>query len=557
MKALLFGSIVMLVCFSCTTFAVEHGDKLVSRSDVPKHDDLLALMALTATEPSLDKDIAGPTHAPVGKMNAAEPPPPASQQPVTGQPQPSPTVKSHSVPANISDVKILMSHEKKANEVSAECSELHAASVQPPFSYRIALLVVAGVYTLVTLGSMFLVKTMAAPQSMKIRCSSLLAVEIVLQNALMWMICGSTWAVQLALPIEIFWWGQVFVAPMIIICHGLRLTSLRAKYDLHKLRRALTCLPGQTKPPSAANGRKILTPEETSFEIGVARRTTEDRRFHKLFVMACVPLALAAVLLQCLTTPCKELSSPLLTQLFAISSPAVAVGFHLTAAILTRHASNAFMVKTELYVLLVANLSLSVQSCVRLLTSPGVHGATSLHGVLHTYHVAVVMWLCLLLVINLGSVLIAHIFTPKFNKHAQFESMFGASGETMKEDFTEFLHREFAGGLMMLHDDIGLFRKKFKSDSGGSGPTDAVTKAQLRQQVRTIWYKYLVPNAPMEVDLDPATLFEVNERISSNSVSVVIFDAVAEMTEQELRARFARFAPSPKMIPPSKHYEPL
>lgn len=232
----------------------------------------------------------------------------------------------------------------------------------------------------------------------------------------------------------------------------------------------------------------------------------------------------------------------------ALGIPALSALCGLIIVLCCAKISDGFMLKAELCVVIAMDVLLVISQLVLALT---MSSSSSMVGLLHTYRVGVATWLCLLLAVHLSIATRAHTAATRVTK-LNFESIFAPESEQLKQQFTEHLHREFAGGLMMLWQDIVDFRKKCNEPTDEQNLAsvdtpqanlrrDTVRKAKLGLHARSIWNKYLVANSPMEVDLEPVLLAELTNRINCNTISPTMFDTVQELVSEDMQVRFGRF----------------
>merc|ERR1711871_19884 len=135
---------------------------------------------------------------------------------------------------------------------------------------------------------------------------------------------------------------------------------------------------------------------------------------------------------------------------------------------------------------------------------------------------------------------------------AGFDDMF--INAPARQAFEQYLHLEFCAELAMFCDDVDRYKEIF-SDAGpeppahSSEPTlaqnnlrkDMVRKAKMGIMARNIFNKYISESAALDIRASGVLRAEITHRVTSNSISLNMFDSVQDHVYEKMRVCYGRF----------------
>jgi hypothetical protein len=448
-------------------------------------------------------------------------------------------------------------HPSDSKDHCSKLSSADAAAAQVGDDVRFILVALGVGYTI---GVAMLIKMCTVDhQRVKIRSPKLLLALAVMGWLTMLTISFPIKITDFGALVRIMQWTEVFGVPFIIIVHGLRFLNLRAHHSLYRKRRmfaeAATQKPQPSRTerkslPSLKEDKAASTVEEIATEIKRAKSHAAEYRYIGYLISASTLLLTIALCVQLLVSPCTALDSQITGLGIVVGIPGLATLCSLVMGISCSRVSDGFQLKAEHTVVLIMDIVIAVSQVVVAMTLS--NSSHSLIGLLQTYRIGIAIWLCLSLATHIIFATRAHWGTRNNVSKVEFNTIFDQGSLQLRQQFTAHLHDEFAGGLMMLWDDIDEFHKKFsepiEDPNAGVADTpqanlrrDTVRKAKLGLHARSIWNKYLVANSPMEVDLEPMLLSELTNRINCNTISPTMFDTVQELIAEDMQSRYGRF----------------
>lgn len=437
-----------------------------------------------------------------------------------------------------------------ADDARTDCSKLSAAdaaavAVEP--AVRIVMLVLTVCYML---GAAVLAKICLTEHShIRERCPALLLSHVTLGLIILAVLSIPVEISDVGILARLLQWTDIVGVPAIMLIHGVRLLHCRAQYFLYMKRRALvgTASSSKSSRKAAAQSKEGVSADESVAMMQRAKALAVDSRFMRQLAVFIAPLLVAGASVQLFVSSCTVLGSSAMAFGVAVGVPAFgALCVGLIGLACTR-VSDGYLIKVELLVVVVLDIAFAVAQAVLGVMHPG--ASSLVIGLLQTYRVGVAVWLLLGIAAHLGFAVRVHWPASAEDKAAKFEAIFDQP--QLRRHFEERLHRCYAGGLMMLWEEIDDFRAKF-AEQDEPKPDDATPQANLRRDTvrkaklglaaRAIWNKYLVADAPMEMDsLDPLLREELSNRINCNTISHLMFDAVQEIAFDEMRIHFKRF----------------